>query len=64
LWHNPQGSYDDLLPQERNFMRAASVILLLLASMLLGAALGYAFVGAGFVASEFGATPSGDASGT
>ena len=44
-------------------MRASAVIFLLVGSMLLGAALGYAFVGAGLVASDFGTMPSRDASG-
>jgi hypothetical protein len=38
-------------------VRASSIILLLVGSMLLGAALGFAFVEAGFDARDFGATP-------
>jgi hypothetical protein len=44
-------------------MRASAVILLLAGFTLLGAALGYAFVGAGLVASDFGTMPSRDVSG-
>jgi hypothetical protein len=43
-------------------MRTTAVILLLGGFMLLGAALGYAFVGAGLVASDFGTMQSRDAS--
>ena len=44
-------------------MRASSIILLLVGAMLLGAALGFAFVGAGFVDGEFGTISGKQASG-
>lgn len=47
----------------REAVKASSIILLLVGSMLLGAALGFAFVGAGFVDGEFGTTSGKQASG-
>ena len=47
----------------REAVKASSIILLLVGFMLLGAALGFAFVGAGFVDGEFGTTSGKQASG-
>ena len=43
-------------------MRATSVVILLAAALLIGAALGYAFVGAGFVSRDFRAPTTSEAS--
>ena len=43
-------------------MRATSVVISLVAAMLIGAALAYAFVGAGFVSSDFRVPTSSEAS--
>jgi hypothetical protein len=43
-------------------MRVTSVVILLAFAMLIGAALGYAFVGAGFVSPDFRAPTTSEAS--
>ena len=43
-------------------MRATSVVISLVAAMLIGAALAYAFVGAGFVSSDLRVPTSSEAS--